>query len=59
VTDDVILAEAVVQPGLEDLHTLLRNLSSPEPADQFLTLSAKHASADHFDGSRVGVRIVK
>jgi hypothetical protein len=59
VADDVILAEAVIQPGLEDLHALLCNLGSPKSADQFLALSTEHAAADHFDRTEVMVRVLK
>jgi hypothetical protein len=55
----VILTEAVVHPGLEDLDALLRNLSTPKPADQFLALSTEHAAAYHFNRTEVMVRIVK
>jgi len=59
VADNVILAETVIEPWLEDLKALLCNLRSPESTDQFLALSTEHTAADHFNRTEVVVRILK
>jgi hypothetical protein len=43
----VVLAEAVIKDGLEDLHLLPRDLHPTETADQLLALSAEHAARNH------------
>src|SRR6185503_1647816 len=51
---DVVLAVAVVDPRLEDLHLALGNLRPAQPADQFLALAAEHAPGNDLDPSAAG-----
>ena len=53
VRDDLVLAVAVVDGGLEDLDLLPRNLRAPQPPDQLLALAAEHAAGDDFDPARM------
>src|SRR4030095_7351518 len=49
VRDDMVLAEAIVENRLEDLHFLTCDLSASQSADELLALPAEHAPGDHFD----------
>ena len=46
---DMVVAEAVVENRLEDLHFLPRNLDAPQPANELFALAAEHAAGDDFD----------
>ena len=45
----MVLAEAIVENRLEDLHFLTCDLSAAQSADELLALPAEHAPGDHFD----------
>ena len=45
----VIVAEALVDGRLEDLHLLPRYLRTAQPPDQLLALAAEHAAGDDLD----------
>ena len=49
VAGDILYAVTIIQAGLEDLDLLLGDDGSPHPADEFLGLATKHASANDFD----------
>src|SRR5262249_6091042 len=49
VRDDVIVAEPVVDDGLEDLDLLARDLGAAEAADELLALAAEHAAGHDLD----------
>jgi hypothetical protein len=54
---DTVDAHSVVQVGLEDLYTLLRDDRTSNPSDEFLALAAEHDSGDDFDPT--GTRAVQ
>ena len=54
VRDDVVLREAVVEPRLEDLDLLARDLGPAHAADELLALAAEHAAGDDFDPALIG-----
>src|SRR6266545_1238878 len=49
VRDDVVTVVAGVDPRLENLDLLPRDLGAAEAADQLLALAAEHAADDDFD----------
>jgi len=53
VADNVVVAESAIDVWLKDLNTLLSDLRPAQPADEFLTFSAEHASTDHFNPAQV------
>ena len=52
---DLVLAEAIIEGGLEDLDFLARNLGALDAANQFFGLAAEHAAADEFDPTTIRV----
>jgi hypothetical protein len=52
VRGDVIVAIAVVDLRFEDLHALLGDLGTAQPADELFALPAEHAAGDHFNPAR-------
>jgi hypothetical protein len=55
VRHDVVVAEAVVDDRLEDLHPLTRDLRAAQPPDELLALPAEHAAGDDFDPATVAL----
>ena len=48
------LGEARVEPRLEQLHLLARDLGPAHAPDQLLALAAEHAAGDHLDAAGAG-----
>src|SRR5580693_5584896 len=51
--DDAVLGIALVNDGLEDLHTLFGDFGAAQAANQFFALAGKHRSDNDFDPTHI------